>query len=129
MVCLGVSDTGRGILPAHRERIFDPVSLDDACALPPQSPKPRNRRAPIHWWTMTRNPLILRDAVMPGLSGGKAFDEIKLIQPGARAIPRSGYGNEVDREAVERHDFQSFLKKLSSVREFPETMKRALARP
>lgn len=69
--------------------------------------------------------LILMDAVMPGLSGGKAFDAIKQIRPGAKAILCSGYGDEVGSEAIERHGFLGFMKKPFSLKELEEAIARA----
>jgi two-component system cell cycle sensor histidine kinase/response regulator CckA len=70
--------------------------------------------------------LILMDAIMPRLSGSKAFDAIKLIRPDAKAILCSGYGDEVGVEAVDRHGFVSFLKKPFSIKELSEAIEKAL---
>jgi len=70
--------------------------------------------------------LILMDAIMPRLPGWKAFDAIKQIRPEAKAILCSGYGDEVGAEALERHCFQSFLKKPFSIKELAEAIERAL---
>lgn len=69
--------------------------------------------------------LILMDAVMPGLSGGQAFDAIKEMRPDAKAILCSGYGDEVGSEAIDRHGFLGFLKKPFSLKELGEAIERA----
>lgn len=73
--------------------------------------------------------LILMDAVMPRLSGGQAFEAIKQSHPGAKAILCSGFGDELGREAVERHGFLGFLKKPFSLKELGEVIERAAGRP
>ncbi len=73
--------------------------------------------------------LVLMDAVMPRLSGGQAFDAIKQLHPGAKAILCSGFGDELGREALERHGFLGFLKKPFSLKELGEVIERVAGRP
>jgi PAS domain S-box-containing protein len=70
--------------------------------------------------------LVLMDAVMPKLSGGQAFEAIKQSHPGAKAILCSGFGDELGREALERHGFLGFLKKPFSLKELGEVIERAV---
>jgi two-component system, cell cycle sensor histidine kinase and response regulator CckA len=70
--------------------------------------------------------LILMDAIMPRLPGGKAFEAIKQLRPEAKAILCSGYGDEVGVEALERYGFQNFLKKPFSIKELAEAIATAL---
>lgn len=71
--------------------------------------------------------LILMDAVMPRLSGGKAFEAIKKIQPEAVAILCSGYGDDVGNEALAKHGFKGFLKKPFSIKDLAAAIEKALA--
>lgn len=61
--------------------------------------------------------LILMDATMPDLDGPAAFDAIREIRPGARAILCSGYSEATGKAAVLAHGFAAYLKKPFGLKE------------
>jgi CheY-like chemotaxis protein len=71
--------------------------------------------------------LILMDATMPGMDGPSAFDAIRRIRPGARAILCSGYSEDAGKVAVAAHGFAAYLKKPFGMKELEALLAQHLA--
>jgi PAS domain S-box-containing protein len=69
--------------------------------------------------------VILMDATMPYLSGAEAFEAIKAIRPGTRAILCSGYSDDMGNEIVKTHGFVGFLKKPYSIKDLKHMLEKA----
>jgi two-component system cell cycle sensor histidine kinase/response regulator CckA len=48
---------------------------------------------------------------MPKMSGLQCFRHLKEINPGARVIVASGYGDNSDREAMQKQGVRAFIQK------------------
>ena len=69
---------------------------------------------------------ILMDATMPNMTGSEAFEAIKALRPGTRAILCSGYSDETGHKLVKEHGFTSFLKKPYSIQDLKEALEKAI---
>jgi PAS domain S-box-containing protein len=69
--------------------------------------------------------VILMDATMPNMTGSEAYQVIKTIRPGAKAILCSGYSDETGNKLVKEHGFQGFLKKPYSIKELQDALEKA----
>lgn len=69
--------------------------------------------------------VILMDATMPNMTGSEAYEAIKTLHPGARAILCSGYSDEIGNKLVKECGFAGFLKKPYSIKELQDAMEQA----
>jgi CheY-like chemotaxis protein len=70
--------------------------------------------------------LIVLDMVMPEMNGQECFRELKIINPGVRAVLSTGYGlNGKAQEIIDEGMF-GFITKPYHLREFSEAIKNAL---
>lgn len=71
--------------------------------------------------------LVLMDAKMPRMGGLEAFAAIRRIQPGARGILCSGYGDEFGQATAQDAGFLGFLKKPFPIKVLREAVEKALS--
>lgn len=70
--------------------------------------------------------LVMLDMIMPGMSGGETFDQLKAIKPDIKAILCSGYSmNEQTKQIMER-GCRFFLQKPFSIYDLSEKIRKAL---
>ncbi|MDX9745721.1 MAG: response regulator [Syntrophales bacterium] len=61
--------------------------------------------------------LVLLDMIMPGMNGGKIYDRIKLINPGAKVLLISGYSLEGEAREILRRGCNGFIQKPFKIKE------------
>lgn len=71
--------------------------------------------------------LILMDAQMPRMGGTEAFEAIKRLRPGARALLCSGYGEAFGAATAQSYGFLGFLTKPFRLAELKAAVEQALA--
>lgn len=71
--------------------------------------------------------LILMDAQMPRMGGTEAFEAIKRLRPGARALLCSGYGEAFGAATAKSYGFLGFLTKPFRLAELKAAVEKALA--
>ena len=71
--------------------------------------------------------LILMDAQMPRMGGTEAFEAIKRLRPGARALLCSGYGEAFGAATAKSCGFLGFLTKPFRLAELKAAVEKALA--
>jgi len=75
---------------------------------------------------LDRVDLILMDASMPRMNGAEAFERIKELRPGAKAILSSGFSEDLGGAEARAHGFLGFLKKPYTLRELAGAIEKAL---
>lgn len=70
--------------------------------------------------------LILMDAQMPRMGGTEAFEAIKRLRPGARALLCSGYGEAFGAATAKSYGFLGFLTKPFRLAELKAAVEKAL---
>lgn len=71
--------------------------------------------------------LVLMDAKMPRMGGTEAFQAMKQLRPGARALLCSGYGEEFGLATAQTYGFLGFLKKPFGIATLKEAIEQALS--
>lgn len=71
--------------------------------------------------------LILMDAQMPRMGGTEAFEAIKRLRPGARALLCSGYGEAFGAATAKSYGFLGFLTKPFRLAELKAAVEKALS--
>jgi CheY-like chemotaxis protein len=71
--------------------------------------------------------LVLMDAKMPRMGGTDAFQAMKQLRPGARALLCSGYGEEFGLATAQTYGFLGFLKKPFGIPALKEAIEQALS--
>ena len=70
--------------------------------------------------------LVLLDAQMPRMGGVEAFQAMKALRPGVKALLCSGYSADFGQSTVQTHGFLGFLKKPFSIEELKRALVQAL---
>jgi PAS domain S-box-containing protein len=64
--------------------------------------------------------LVILDIIMPGMSGGEVFDEIRKINPTAKILLSSGYSIEGEARSLLERGCNGFIQKPFSMKELSE---------
>jgi len=70
--------------------------------------------------------LVILDMIMPGLSGGETFDQIKKINPDVRVILSSGYSASGQAKAILDRGVKAFIQKPFTAADFSQKIREAL---
>lgn len=77
----------------------------------------------------SRIQLVIMDMIMPGLNGKQAFDEMRKLQPDARAIFVSGYSADIVRSRGEIDENAELVMKPVQTAELLEKIRNTLNKP
>ncbi|VFQ45818.1 response regulator [Desulfoluna butyratoxydans] len=69
---------------------------------------------------------VILDMTMPGLSGSEALDQIRQVDPTARAIIASGYGSAPSQSARAEDDTCAYLQKPYQINELKQVLREML---
>jgi len=70
--------------------------------------------------------LVILDMIMPGVSGGMAFDDIKSINPDAKVILSSGYSLNGEAQEIMNRGVRAFLQKPFALEELSQKIRNVL---
>jgi len=73
--------------------------------------------------------LVVLDLVMPGMDGGKTFDQIRLIDAGMRVLLSSGYALDGQAEAVLQKGCNGFIQKPFTIQALSNKVRAILDQP
>ncbi|MGV8080090.1 MAG: PAS domain S-box protein [Syntrophales bacterium] len=71
--------------------------------------------------------LVLLDMIMPKMSGGETFDQLKAMDPGVRVILSSGYSIDGEARQILNRGCRGFINKPYSLQMLSEKMREALS--
>ncbi|SCY48865.1 response regulator [Desulfoluna spongiiphila] len=69
---------------------------------------------------------VILDMTMPGLSGSEALDQIRIVNPSAKAIIASGYGSAPSESDLAADDSCSYLQKPYQISELKQVLREML---
>lgn len=70
--------------------------------------------------------LVLLDMIMPGMSGGEAYDRLKSIDPHVKTLLSSGYSMDGQARAILERGCDGFIQKLFKTRELSRKLREIL---
>jgi PAS domain S-box-containing protein len=70
--------------------------------------------------------LVVLDMIMPGMNGGRVFDELKEINPEVRAILSSGYSIDGEAQEILNRGCQGFIQKPFNAEELSRKLREVL---
>jgi nitrogen-specific signal transduction histidine kinase/CheY-like chemotaxis protein len=71
--------------------------------------------------------LVILDMIMPGMSGGETFDELRAINPSVRVILSSGYSIDGKAQAIMKKGLRIFLQKPYRLHDLAKKIREALS--
>ncbi|PKN32830.1 MAG: hybrid sensor histidine kinase/response regulator [Deltaproteobacteria bacterium HGW-Deltaproteobacteria-19] len=71
--------------------------------------------------------LILLDMIMPKMSGGETFDQLKVVDPGVRVILSSGYSIDGEARQIISRGCKGFINKPYTLQALSEKIREALS--
>jgi len=72
--------------------------------------------------------LVILDMIMPGLSGGETFDQMKKINPDVRVVLSSGYSATGQAKAIMNRGVKAFIQKPFTAADFSRKIREALGK-
>ncbi len=71
--------------------------------------------------------LVILDMIMPGMSGGETFDQLKAVNPSVRVILSSGYSIDGKAQAIMKKGVRVFLQKPYRLHDLAQKIREALS--
>jgi CheY-like chemotaxis protein len=70
--------------------------------------------------------MVILDLIMPGMSGGETFDQLKSLNPGVKVLLSSGYSIDGQASTILKRGCRGFIQKPFSLQELSQKISKTI---